>query len=107
MGGNKWFDQMAFTEKGKAKPKTRLLRHGKFDWRHSVYGPHPNEKVLELSVKEIVEGKQRISKARFINHYQHKVQNIRKAYGKKPIRIGLKLTRIGLHLRCQIIFQFG
>ncbi len=43
---------MAFTEKGKAGRKTRLLRHGKFDWRHAVFGPPPKDDAPELTAKD-------------------------------------------------------
>lgn len=39
MGGDKPFDQIAFTTKGKSSRKTRLIRSGAFDWRNSVFGP--------------------------------------------------------------------
>jgi len=52
MKGNMWFDQIAFTVKGKATRKTRLLRHGKFDWRHAVFGPHPYEDIVPFTDSE-------------------------------------------------------
>lgn len=84
MGGNKWFDQMAFTVKGKASRKTRLLRHGKFDWRHAVFGPHTHEDALPLSQVEIANGKSRLTLEAYLNHYEEKVQATRKKYGKAP-----------------------
>ncbi len=84
MGGNRWFDQMAFTEKGKAGRKTRLLRHGKFDWRHAVFGPHPRVGVPELSVEDKADGKGRLSSKAILKHYKKKVEKSRKAYGKAP-----------------------
>ncbi len=84
MGGNRWFDQMAFTEKGKAGRKTRLLRHGKFDWRHAVFGPHPRDDAPELTEKDRASGKGRPSAAAILQHYEKKVQKIRKNHRKKP-----------------------
>ncbi|MEJ2499178.1 MAG: hypothetical protein P8Y49_07860 [Sulfurovaceae bacterium] len=86
MSGNKWFDHMAFTVKGKAERKTRLLRHGKFDWRHAVFGPHPNpdNKPFELSEKDTIEGKKRLSAKVILEHYEKQVEKIRKAYNKAP-----------------------
>ncbi len=82
MGGNRWFDQMAFTEKGKAGRKTRLLRHGKFDWRHAVFGPHPTDEAPELSEKDRNNGIYRLSTETILEHYSKKVEKIRKAHGK-------------------------
>ena len=84
MAGNRWFDQMAFTEQGKASRKTRLLRHGKFDWRHAVFGPHPTDDAPELSEQDLEDGKSRLSAIEFQNHYEDKVAKIRKDHGKKP-----------------------
>lgn len=84
MGGDKWFDQMAFTVKGIASRKTRLLRHGKFDWRHAVFGPHPHENAPPFSPDEIASGKSRLTLAANLSHYEKKVQEARKKYGKEP-----------------------
>ena len=84
MGGNRWFDQMAFTEEGKAGSKTRLLRHGKFDWRHAVFGPHPKDDAPKLTAKDKADGKSRPTAADILKHYEKKVEKIRKAYGKRP-----------------------
>lgn len=84
MGGDRWFDQMAFTGKGKAGQKTRLLRHGKFDWRHAVFGPHPEDDTPELSAKDKADGKDRPSAEAILKHYKKKVEKIRKAHGKAP-----------------------
>jgi len=86
MNGDKWFDQMAFTAKGKAERKTRLLRHGKFDWRHAVFGPHPTEEAPKLSKKDQKNGKNRFSAEELLKHYEKKVEKIRKAYGKEPYK---------------------
>ena len=84
MGGDRWFDQMAFTEKGKAGRKTRLLRHGKFDWRHAVFGPHPEDDAPELTAKDNADGKDRPSAEAILKHYKKKVVKIRKTHGKAP-----------------------
>jgi endonuclease/exonuclease/phosphatase family metal-dependent hydrolase len=84
MSGNKWFDQMAFTEKGKAGSKTRLLRHGKFDWRHAVFGPHPKEAGLPLSEQDIKDGKNRIPALDLLEHYGPIAAKIRHDNGKAP-----------------------
>lgn len=39
LGGDKPYDQIAYTVKGKSTRKTRLLRSGAFDWRNAVFGP--------------------------------------------------------------------
>lgn len=84
MSGNRWFDQMAFTEKGKSSRKTRLLRHGKFDWRHAVFGPHPKEKAPQLSKKELREGKYRPSATEILDHYKEKVEKLREKNKQAP-----------------------
>lgn len=84
MGGNKWFDQMAFTEKGKAERKTRLLRHGTFDWRHAVFGPHPKVAPPPLTAEDIANGLSRPSKQDFLDHYEKIVEKIREDNGKNP-----------------------
>ncbi len=84
MKGNRWFDQMAFTEKGKAGKKTRLLRHGTFDWRYAVFGPHPKDEAPQLSEADINEGKSRLTSQELLAHYKKKVEKIRKAHDKAP-----------------------
>lgn len=37
--GDKFYDQIAFSVDGKTSRKTRLIRHGVFDWRNAVFGP--------------------------------------------------------------------
>ena len=86
LGGDRWFDHIAFTEKGSAKRKTKLLRHGKFDWRHSVFGPHPKEQPPALSPSDKSKGKYRLSLEDNLNHYEEKVKLIRKHYKKKPYK---------------------
>ena len=84
MGGDRWYDQMAFTENGVAGRKTRLLRHGKFDWRHAVFGPHPEEAVPELSAKDKADGKERLNAEEILMHYKEKVEKTREAHNKAP-----------------------
>jgi len=84
MGSNRWFDQMAFTTKGKSGNKTRLLRHGTFDWRHSVFGPHPSQDAPALTAEDLAAGKYRPTAKETLNHYEQKVINIRKNHGKAP-----------------------
>lgn len=70
MGGNRWFDQMAFTKRGKAENKTQLIRHGKFDWRHAVFGPHPKEAAPVSTAEEIKSGITRPTKSEMVDHYE-------------------------------------
>ena len=87
MGGNKWFDQMAFTQKGKAGNKTRLLRNGTFDWRHAVFGPHPdpnNFPSLPISDEDLIQGKNRLSKQDLLKHYEPIINKLRQEYNKDP-----------------------
>jgi len=41
MGGDKFYDQIAYTVEGRSERKTRLLRFDAFDWRNAVY-PYPD-----------------------------------------------------------------
>ncbi len=84
MSGNRYFDQMAFTTKGKAGRKTRLLRHGAFDWRHAVFGPHPKMTASEFSVGQIAKGLSRVDKDALLIHYKDKVTKYREKYNKEP-----------------------
>lgn len=84
MDGKNWFDQMAFTTKGKAKRKTRLLRHGVFDWRHAVFGPHPHGDVPPLSADDAAMGKYRPTLDENLAHYGPIVEAFRRKHGKNP-----------------------
>ena len=84
LAGDKWFDQIAFAEKGRASRKTRMLRHGKFDWRHAVFGPHPEQDAPGLTAKDKTQGKARVTRETILKHYEKKVEKIRKAHGKAP-----------------------
>ena len=84
MGGDKWYDQMAFTAKGKATRKTKLIRHGIFDWRHSIYGPHPRENIDQFNEDQIQQGLKRLDLDTYLNHYEAKAQKARIDHGKAP-----------------------
>jgi len=86
MIGTRWFDQMAFTEEGKAQRKTRLLRNGIFDWRHAVFGPHSDSNLIPplLSETDLAEGKKRHTKQEILEHYEDIVTKTRADHGKKP-----------------------
>ena len=86
MGGDRWFDQMAFTENGKASRKTRLLRYGTFDWRHAVFGPHPNEAAPPFSQEDLASGKSRIDLQAYLDHYEKIVEERRKDNNKEPYK---------------------
>ena len=82
--GTRWFDQIAFTASGKATRKTRLLRHGKFDWRHAVFGPHPTMAPLPLTEADMAMGKRRLTASQLLDHYEPIVKKIRAHHGKGP-----------------------
>ncbi len=84
MSGTRWFDQMAFTQHGKASRKTRLLRHGSFDWRHAVLGPHPKDAPPPLTAKDLAAGKSRPTAKEILKHYEKIVKKIRADHGKDP-----------------------
>lgn len=86
MSGNRWFDHMAFSSKGRAGRKTRLLRHGVFDWRHAVFGPHPkgDKNASELTEEDIKSGKYRPTEKEILDHYEPIVAKLRKENKKKP-----------------------
>ena len=86
MAGDMWFDHIAFAEKGKASRKTKLLRHGKFDWRHSVFGPHPNEAPTLLSKEDEKLGKSRLTLENNLKHYEDIVTAIREENKKDPYK---------------------
>jgi len=86
MTGTKYFDHITFTQNGKARRKTRLLRHGKFDWRHSVYGPHPSEDASPLTVDDNKLGLRRLSLDDNLKHYENIVIQIRKDNKKDPYK---------------------
>lgn len=84
MKGNRFFDKIAFTVKGKATRKTRLLRHGNFDWRNAIFGPHPdaNQALPQFPDKDLKLGKSRLDLTTNLEHYKDIVSRARKAYDK-------------------------
>lgn len=84
LGGNKIYDQMAFTDKGAATRKTRLIRWGVFDWRKAVFGPYPQQEFDTLPEVEKQGATRRISHADMLKHYKPVCDAQRKAVGKKP-----------------------
>ena len=86
MKGDMWFDQIAFSVKGKATRKTRLLRHGKFDWRHAVFGPHPKDDVVAFTDTEKKLGLSRLTLKANLDHYKKKVNAVRKEHKKDPYK---------------------
>lgn len=80
MNGEKFFDHIAFTVKGKSTRKTRLLRHGAFDWRDAVYP----RKGRDISVLDDPENVVRPSIEEILDHYEPVVDVHRRFYKKKP-----------------------
>lgn len=70
LGGNKIYDQMAYTVKGKAENKTRLIRHGLFDWRKAVFGPYPQGDYDALPDEEKTGWTRRVAHAEMLQHYR-------------------------------------
>ena len=82
MTGSKLYDQMAFTDKGAATRKTRLIRHGVFDWRKAIFGPYPQDEFDTLT-DEAKEGPtRRISHEDMLAHYKPICDAQRAAVGK-------------------------
>ncbi len=81
MKGTKFFDQIAYTEKGASTRKTRLLRHGVFDWRSAVYGPSPAADPAAPDDPPFVT---RVSDADNRAHYAPINSAMRTTYGKTP-----------------------
>lgn len=81
LGGDKPYDQIAFTVKGKSTRKTRLIRSGNFDWRNSVFGPaqpiDPNAPSDPAYVR-------RLSDAQNLAHYDPIVSAERVNNNKDP-----------------------
>lgn len=84
MAGDRFYDQMAFTDKGAATRKTRLLRHGAFDWRKAVFGPYPQEEFDVLPDGEKQGARRRISHADMMAHYEPVCRLQREQVGKDP-----------------------
>lgn len=80
MGGNKPFDQIAYTTKGKSTRKTRLIRSGGFDWRNAVFGPSiPADPNAPDDPDYVI----RITDEDNIKHYKPVAAAWRKKHGKK------------------------
>ena len=84
MGGSKLYDQMAFTDQGAASRKTRLVRHGVFDWRRSIFGPYPPAEFDGLPEADKTGPTKRISHDDMLAHYKPICDAQRKAVGKNP-----------------------
>lgn len=81
MKGDKFYDQIAYTVKGASTRKTRLLRHGVFDWRNAVFGPAQDRDPSEPDDPEFVT---RIKDADYHAHYEPINAAARTEYGKTP-----------------------
>lgn len=81
MAGDAFFDQIAFHDTGGATRKTRLLRHGEFDWRDSVF-PHPGRPMVRP------QGGQAAIQAveHVLAHYEPIVQKWRSKHGEAPYK---------------------
>ncbi|OUS37345.1 hypothetical protein A9Q94_05935 [Rhodobacterales bacterium 56_14_T64] len=84
LGGDRLYDQMAFTDKGAASRKTRLIRHGVFDWRRAVFGPYPQDEFDTLPEDEKEGPMRRVSHDEMLAHYQPICDAQRRANGKDP-----------------------
>lgn len=84
MLGDKFYDQMAFSDQGAATRKTRLLRHGVFDWRRAVFGPYPADELAELPPDALKGPTRRIPHAEMLAHYEPICAAQRKAVNKAP-----------------------
>ena len=80
LGGDKPYDQIAYTVKGKSTRKTRLLRSGTFDWRDAVFGP-ANER--DPSAPDDPEHVIRRTHDENIAHYEPIVAAHREEHGKQ------------------------
>lgn len=82
--GDKHYDQMAFTVKGAATRKTRLIRSGLFDWRRAIFGPYPEGEFETLPPSEKTGPTRRISDADMRAHYRPICDAQRALAGKAP-----------------------
>lgn len=81
LGGDKPYDQIAFTAKGKSTRKTRLIRSGAFDWRNAVFGPaQPRDPGADPDPPFVV----RVSDAENLAHYDPIVRAHRVKNGLEP-----------------------
>ena len=79
LAGNKPYDQIAYTVKGKSTRKTRLLRSGAFDWRNAVFGPMIGRDPAAPDDPEYVVRK---TDAENLEHYGPIVDAHRREHGK-------------------------
>ncbi len=75
---------MAYTVKGAAERKTRLIRSGTFDWRRAIFEPYPQDEFEALSDTEKTGPSGRFSDSRMLNHYNPICDAQRIANGKDP-----------------------
>lgn len=81
LGGDRFYDQIAFTTQGRAERKTRLIRFGTFDWRRAVYGPAP---APDPDAPDDPAQVRRVDDAEQIAHYAPVVAALRERYGRAP-----------------------
>lgn len=81
LGGDKPYDQITYTVKGKSTRKTRLLRSGGFDWRFSVFGPSVASDPDAFDDPECVVRK---TDGQNLAHYEPIVAAHRQQYGEDP-----------------------
>ena len=84
--GNKHYDQIAFTVKGKATRKTRHLRAGSFDWRKAVYGPWPDKEFPDASEIDASDPTRRLTDQEQLDHYEQVALDLRARHGKGPYK---------------------
>lgn len=82
LGGDRHYDQLAFTIRGKATNKTRLLRAGSFDWRGAVFGPWAGEGPEP----ETLVGHKRLTRQEYLDHYRPVNERQRSLAGKAPYK---------------------
>ena len=83
LGGDKYYDQIAFSIKGKSTRKTRQIRSGVFDWRGAVYGPKPPP---DPGLPPDADGVERIDDATQLAHYEPVTARHRIADGNTPYK---------------------
>ncbi len=81
LGGDKPYDQIAYTVKGKSTRKTRLIRSDAFDWRNAVMGPAlaPDPDAPQDPSYVV-----RKTDAEHVAHYAPIVKAHREKHGKPP-----------------------
>ncbi len=91
LGGDKPYDQVAFTVKGKSTRKTRLIRSGAFDWRNAVFGravvldpqaPDDPNHVVRKTDDENLAHYEPIVTAHREDHGKDAYADFRKSYGQ-------------------------